>query len=190
MSIDGVLLGLRDALVERDVELRQAEVWDGAWDTLAESGTVSLSTPAALVSVVDFELAHLGHSTWPPGQLRDAGERADPTLPPDVVARLGVRIAVTVVTADPDRMDRARRAIVHAERAIPTMVAAAIVDIRGSNLYAPALYRRGLTAAALVGRRDVELAPEHPARQSPVRVDRRIGGSQSTEIWPAFAGIP
>ena len=91
---------------------------------------------------------------------------------------------MTVVTSDPDREDRARRAIEHMERTIPVLVAQGVTDIAGRNLYTPALYRRGLTAASVFGRRVIELAPGLPARQPPTQVARAAGAARDV-VWNA-----
>ena len=115
-----------------------------------------------------------------PGQLT-AGRPSAPA--PTVRAE----IAVTVVTAQPSAPRRAAAALALAERAIPVLVDAALTDVTGTNLYSEALAANGLTAFALVGRREIALAPEAPDRQAPAQVDAVRAASRET-VYPEAEG--
>ncbi len=79
---------------------------------------------------------------------------------------------------------RAGAALAIAERTIPVLIAAALTDVTGTNLYSEALAAQGLTAFALVGRREVALTPAVPDRQTPATVDAlRAAGARET-VYP------
>ena len=174
MTIQAVLEDLVTRL--RALEgLKAVELWDGAWDALKSPTRVSLRHSAALVSLIDLEIATRGLALAA-GQLT-----ARPPLAPAPIVR--AEIAVTLVTAQPSAPRRAAAALALAERAIPILVEAALTDVTGTNLYSEALAANGLTAFALVGRRDVALAPTAPARQAPAQVDAVRADARET-VYP------
>ena len=144
MTRQDVLEDLVERLRGALPDLKTVEVWDGAWDVLKSPTRASLRQSAALVSLIDLEIASR-NLALAPGQLRAGGLTASaPTV--------RAEIAVTVVTAQPSAPRRAAAALALAERAIPVLVDAALTDVTGTNLYSEALAANGLTAFALVGR--------------------------------------
>ena len=167
---------LADRLREGIGSLKTVEVWDGAWDALASPRRHSFQTPAALVSLTSLSLSHRGQQGFGPRQLQ-RGEIPPPT------PQVRIDVAVTFVTADPSATKRASDALGLAESAVPLLIGAALEDIRGTNLYAKALYEAGMTAFALFGGRTVELAPEHlePVLPETVRARGRVGPTEV--VW-------
>ncbi len=175
MTLQGVLEDLVERLRGALPDLKTVEVWDGAWDVLKSPTRASLRQSAALVSLIDLEIASR-NLALAPGQLRAGGLTASaPTV--------RAEIAVTVVTAQPSAPRRAAAALALAERAIPVLVDAALTDVTGTNLYSEALAANGLTAFALVGRREIELRPEAPDRQTPAQVDAVRAQARET-VYP------
>ena len=150
--------------------LKAVDVWDGAWDALASPKRHSFHVPAALVSLTGLALVHRGQQGFHPRQLQ-RGE-TPPSTP-----QVRIDVAVTFVSADPSAPQRASEVLGLAEAAVPLLLDAALEDIRGTNLYAKALYEAGMSAFALLGGRTVELVPEHPEPQLPetVRARGRVG---------------
>lgn len=189
---------LHDRLRDRLGDLCETTVWDGAWDALASPKRHSFPALAAMVSLTGFTLVHRGQGILEPQRLHrpradgeppcppvyDTGESSRP--PPCPQARLDV--AVTFISAHPQAECRAMEVLDLAERAVPVMIEAAIEDIRGTNLYGPALYEAGMTAFALLGGRRVELAPPLPDRALPESVRARglisREGSRTGLEWP------
>ena len=167
MSIQALLQEqLADRLRDRIGALRTIEVWDGAWDTLASPRRKSFRAPAALVSLTGLVLAHRGAQPFHARQLQ-RGER------PAATPQARIDVAVTFVSSDPAAHKRAAEVLDFAEAAVPLLIDAALEDIRGTNLYSPALYKAGMSAFALLGGRTVELEPEHPAPRVPESVRAR-----------------
>lgn len=191
MTVEAELRALADALRTADAAraagqdridppmLRRVDLWDGSWSDV-EARRASLPMPACLISLTGIALDHRGQSAWAPGQLRAAGGVVPPA--PQVRADL----AVTFIASAPAAAARAAHVLALAEAAIPVLVAGGVEDVRGQNLYAPVLYRAGLSAFALLGRRRLELAPAHPPRRPPARVDSIAEGSGRPEtVWEA-----
>ena len=161
------------ALVE--LGLVHTQVWDGAWHALHDPNRISLPTPAALVSMTALEITHRPQSRFLPGQLRAiaSGDPAAPPPPdPETQGRthaLQARtdVAVTFVSSAPDSHKRAQAVLDLSEAALPVLIDFALQDIRGSNLYTPALHAKGLAAFVLLGRRDIESRPDQPPRAAP-----------------------
>ena len=153
-------------------DLRAVRVWEGSWDTLESASQVSLRTPAALVSLIDFEVVSLGTAVAGADALKAAGpgDALSPAPPirlrpqPSARAIVAAEIAVTVLAADPDAGKRAAAALDIAERALPVLAWHGLTGLAGTNLDTPALRKRGLSAVAIVGRRELDLSP---ARQAP-----------------------
>lgn len=177
-----------------------ATVWDGPWQTLADTqisprrkrarraqAAARTAFPAAFVSLLGFALEHRARSRFRPGQLRAAragdpaagfpapgqgpGPGAANTGPTAPQPHLRAEIAVSFVDADPDASARATMVATLAEAAVPVLMGFQLTDIRGSSLYTAALTRRGLAAFVLTGRRDIELAPPAAPRAAVSRVD-------------------
>lgn len=190
MSIEAELRALADALRTADTArvtnqvrpdppaLRHVGLWDGSWSAV-EAKRASLPTPACFVALTGITLDHRGQSAWAPGQLRAGG----PVVPPAPQVRAA--LAVTFVSAAPGADARAAQVLALAEGALPVLVAGAVEDVRGQNLYAPVLYRAGLSAFALLGHRRIELAPPHPPRRPPARVAAAVEGPEPEPVWEA-----
>lgn len=174
-GIERELKAVLAALEARNAELHDPDdarrihtgaLWDGAWKTF-DARRASLRCPACLVAVLDVRVVHRAASAWSPGQLR-AGAVAETVA---IAPQVDVDVAVTYVASDPDAAYRAAHALALAEEGVPVLLGRGFEDVRGRNLYGESLYRAGLTAVALSGRRTVELAPAHPPRRPPARVD-------------------
>ena len=176
VSVREVLQLLTDCLRDELTGLKTAEVWDGAWDELASPRRKSFGAPAMLVSLTGLILTHRGQQGFHPQQLQ-RGEMPPPT------PQVRIDVAVTFVSADPSAEKRAGDVLGFAEAAVPVLIGAALQDIRGTNLYAPALYKAGMSAFALLGWRTVQLVPEHPEPDLPetVRAQGRVG--QGEIVW-------
>lgn len=159
--------------------LRRVGLWDGSWSAV-EAKRASLPMPACLVALTGMVIDHRALSMWRPGQLR-AVDAQDPSPAPQVRAA----IAATFIAADPSADARASAALALAEMAVPVLLAHGIEDVRGQNLYAPVLYRAGLSAFALLGHRRIELAPAHPPRRPPVQVAAADGSDPPETVWEA-----
>ena len=172
MSVRAVLDELRGILGAKLPALKAVEVWDGAWDELASPRRFSFQPPAALVSLTGLAVVHLGQQGFHPRQVQRG-----PELPPPT-PQVRIDVAVTFVSADPKASKRAWEVLGLAEAAVPVLVRSALQDIRGTNLYAPALHKAGMSAFALLGGRVVELTPEHPEPGLPLTVRQRmyVGG--------------
>ena len=191
MSIEAELRALADEVRTADVArvgdqvrpdppaLRHVGLWDGSWSAV-EAKRASLPTPACLVALTGITLDHRGQSAWRPGQLR-AADALDPPPAPQV----RVDLAVTFVSGAPSADARAAQVLALAEGALPVLVARAVEDVRGQNLYAPVLYRAGLSAFALLGHRRIELAPPPPSRRPPVGVAAADGSDPPETVWEA-----
>ena len=177
MSVREVLDDLRDMLDTKLPALKAVEVWDGAWDELASPRRKSLQSPAALVSLTGLAVTHRGQQAFDPRQLQRG-----PELPPPT-PQVRIDVAVTFVSSAPKASKRASEVLELAESAVPVLVRAALEDIRGTNLYAPALYKAGMSAFALLGGRTVELAPEHPEPELPAEVRARGRVSAERVVW-------
>jgi len=177
-------------------DLCETTVWDGAWDALASPKRHSFPALAAMVSLTGFTLVHRGQHICDASQLhrpRAAGSPPCPPVydtsdPPPPTPQARLNVAVTFISAHPAAERRAMEVLDLAERAVPVMIQAALEDIRGTNLYGPALYEAGMTAFALLGGRTVEIAPERPARVLPESVHARglisREGSRTGLEWP------
>ena len=176
MTLQAVLEDLVARLAAALPEVKTVDVWDGAWDVLKSPTRATLRPSAALVSLIHVEIASQ-NLALAPGQLT-AG------LPSAPAPTVRADIAVTLVTAQPGAARRARAALAIAERTIPVLIAAALTDVTGTNLYSEALAAQGLTAFTLVGRREVALTPAVPDRQTPAAVDARRAGARET-VYPA-----
>ncbi len=170
------------ARLEAALEVKSADIWDGAWHALADPGRISIAAPAALVSLTALDLDHRAQSRYAPGQLRGAAA-GGPDLSVDPAPHARADIAVAFLASDPHSGARAQRVLGLAETALPVLLAFAATDIRGSNLYTPALHKKGLAAFVLVARRDVELGPEHPAPARPGAVDAIDGAGARRALW-------
>ena len=185
--VQAVLDALARDLGELD-GVKQARVWEGAWDALESPGQVSLPSPAVLVSLVDFEIVHVGQTIDGRGGLPASPARIPPSggvvsFRPDGVVRAtaDVEIAATCIAADPGAGKRAETALDLATRAVSVLVRHALLQIAGANLDSLKLRARGLSAVVLVGRREICLAPAGEDRRDPARVDViRPGGNRET----------
>lgn len=169
-------------LLDHVAALKDARVWEGEWDTLKGPTRVSLPTPAALVSLVELEVVHLGHTLATSPGLAPAARAAEDLPRPQVAAEIGV----TFVDAGGGADKRAQSLVGLAEAALPLLVAHGLTGLRASNLTSDNLRKRGMSAFAVVGMREFEIVPagEAPARTLPQRVDvaRELGTST---IYPA-----
>ena len=186
-AIERALQAIRDAVRARNAgrhdpdaprRLRTVGMWDGAWKTF-DARRASLLCPACLVAVIEIRLAHRSASAWAPGQLR-AGAIAETVA---VAPQVDLDVAVTYITSDPDAAWRAASALALAEEGVPALIARGVEDVHGRNLYSESLYRAGLTAVALRGRCRVELAPVHPPRRPPARVDSVVEDGGPETVW-------
>ena len=92
-------------------------------------------------------------------------------------------LGVAFVSAAPKGAKRTVTVVDLAEAAVPVLLGFAVQDIRGSTLYTPALHRKGLGAFVVMGHRDVELSPAHPAAVRPVAVDAIDGTGGRSALW-------
>ena len=188
--VQAVLDALARDLGELD-GVKQARVWEGAWDALESPGQLSLPSPAVLVSLVDFEIVHVGQTIDGRGGLPASPARIPPSaggalsFRPDGVVRAtaDVEIAATCIAADPGAGKRAATALDLATRAVPVLVRRALLDIAGANLDSSKLRVRGLSAVVLVGRREICLAPAGEDRRDPARVDVIGTGGARETAW-------
>lgn len=96
------------------------------------------------------------------------------TPPPGAVPIVRIQVAVTIVTSmasDGDRDERTDAALRIVGLALPALVDGAVTDVEGTSLYSEALAAKGLMAFALVGRREVAIAPPAAPAERPARVD-------------------
>ena len=180
-AIGAVLDALAERLGAELDELETVDVWDGPWASLADVGRLSRRMPAALVSLGALEVVHRARRRYEPGQLRAIaaspnvfpapGQGADLPGVPAPEPHVRIEVAVTLLASDASSSARSARVSALAERAVPVLLGAALVDVRGTNLYTRKLAEKGVAAFAVVGRRDVELGadPREPAR--PDRVE-------------------
>lgn len=176
----------------------RVELWDGAWDALASPTRHSFPKAAALVSLTGLALVHRGQQAFEPKQLaaertlrrvraaHGGGHQPLPAeTPPQPTPQVRIDVAVTFVSGAPAADLRALEVLEMAEAAVPVLIKAALEDIRGTNLYAKALYEAGMSAFALLGGRLVELAPGHPEASPPAEVCVVSGpGSPARRVWP------
>ena len=180
MTAQEVLEGLRDMLRMKLPGLKSAEVWDGAWDAEKGPRRASLQCPAALVSLTSLAVTHKGQQADHPKQLAAArtlrrvrlahggGHQPLPAeTPPLPTPQARLDVAVTFVSSAPKAPARATEVLALAEAATPILVWAALDEIRGTNLYSPALYKQGMSAFSLFGRRTIEIVPEQLGPQLP-----------------------
>lgn len=183
--IQAVLEAIKADLATVD-GVKAAKVWEGGWEALESHKQVSLPAPAVLVSLIEFEVVHLGQTIAARGQLTASPAPTPPSpLRQDGAVRATVEaeIAVTVLAASPDAGKRAETALDVATRAVPVLVSHALLDVGGANLDSPKLRERGLSAFVLVGRREICLAPPGGDRQTPTRVDAADAGGGRTIAW-------
>ena len=166
-----------------ELALKTAEVWDGPWRALADTGRLSVAMPAALVSLNALNVSLLARRRFYPGQLRAvtggdpanefpaAGQGAAAPASTALNAHARIELGVTLLASDPKSSDRSTRVAELAEAAVPVLVGYALQDVRGTNLYTKALYTKGLAAFLLSGHREVELGPLPPGRTPPEQVD-------------------
>lgn len=175
MIIRNALCDLGDRLHNGLPDLKETVIWDGAWDEKAGPERLSFQPPAALVSLTGFTLTHRGQHVAPL-DLRHA-DRTQRSLP-SPTPQVRINVAVTMVSCEANAAMRARQALALTESAVPILIGAAFEDIRCANLYAPALYKAGMTALALFGWRTIELPPEAPTVDLPetARVRENVTG--------------
>lgn len=197
MSAGAALVGLVESIAASlaDVAgLRSAQVWDGAWSALDDPGRLSIQTPAALVSVQSFRVVGLPARRWASGRLVDPARAApshtgplDPARLPAPGPHVRAIVGVAIVSALPAAPARSAEALRLAEAAAPVLLAHALTDVEATNLYTRALMERGLATVALVGRRDVELAPDAGVGREPPSSVRALGDDAEPGIrvvWP------
>lgn len=165
----GAPAGLADAIPE----LKAAQVWEGPWDVAKSPGRLSVACPAALVSLVDLEVAAVGRTLDGRRSLAPPGAAASPSRRTFKAAARPIcrlEIAVVLLAGGSGAKERAATVFDLAERALVVMVEHALEQIGGANLNNDALRAKGLSTFALSGYREIEIAPADVARADIDRV--------------------
>ena len=182
---EGAPVGLTQAVPA----LATVRAWEGEWDTLDSQARLSFASPAALVSLLDLEVMHLGRTPTPLALSPHGVTRSIPpvTLTADQAAArpiCSVQIAVTLITAAPGAGKRAESVLELAALVLPVLVDHGLTKLRGTNLAADGLRKKGLTAFVLIGERQVEIVPDVAAADGVPNQVKVIYGRTPLQIYP------